>query len=77
LFECLPVFVKLMSPKGPYDVAVGKLYEADIYYAEREKERNIEVTDSTYSHHLEEDIQKQKRIITAQSDYDLERHLYD
>jgi hypothetical protein len=77
LFECLPVFVKLMSPKGPYDVALSKLYEADIHYAERDKERNIEVTDSVYDHHLEEEIQKQKRIITAQSDYDLERHRYD
>ena len=50
LFECLPVFVKLMSPKGPYDVAVSKLSEADIHYAERDKERNIEVTDSVYDH---------------------------
>jgi len=77
LFECLPVFVKLMSPKGPYDVAVSKLYDADIHYAEREKERNITVTDSVYDHHLEEDIEKQKKIISAQSDYDLERHRYD
>lgn len=77
LFECLPVFVKLMSPKGPYDIAVSKLYEADIHYAERDKERNIEVTDSVYDHHLEEEIQKQKKIISAQSDYDLERHRYD
>jgi hypothetical protein len=29
LFECLPVFVKLMSPKGAYDVAVAKLSEAE------------------------------------------------
>jgi len=77
LFECLPVFVKLMSPKGPYDVAVSKLYEADIHYAERDKERNIEVTDSVYDHHLDSEIAKQKRIITAQSDYDIERHSYD
>jgi hypothetical protein len=77
LFECLPVFVKLMSPKGPYDVALSKLYEADIYYAERDKERNITVTDSVYDHHLEEEITRKKKIITAQSDYDLERHMYD
>jgi len=77
LFECLPVFVKLMSPKGPYDVAISKLYEADIHYAERDKERNIEVTDNVYDHHLEQEITKQKRIITAQSDYDIERHSYD
>jgi|EP01037_Dinobryon_pediforme_P011941 hypothetical protein len=77
LFECLPVFVKLMSPKGPYDVAVGKLTEADIHYAEKDKDRSIQVTDSVYDHHLESEIEKQKRIITGQSDYDLERHSYD
>ncbi len=77
LFECLPVFVKLMSPKGPYDVAVGKISQADEHYAERDKERNIEVTDRVYDHHLGTDIEKHKKIITAQSDYDLERHNYD
>jgi len=77
LFECLPVFVKLMSPKGPYDVAISKLSEADIHYAERDKERNIEVTDNVYDHHLDREIEKRKKIITAQSDYDLERHSYD
>jgi hypothetical protein len=77
LFECLPVFVKLMSPKGPYDVAISKLSEADIYYAERDKERNIEVTDNVYDHHLDREIEKRKKIISAQSDYDLERHSYD
>jgi hypothetical protein len=77
LFECLPVFVKLMSPKGAYDVAVAKLSEADIHYAERDKDRNIEVTDSVYDHHLDKEIEKQKKIITAQSDYDIERHSYD
>ncbi|HEY2581373.1 MAG TPA: DUF4407 domain-containing protein [Mucilaginibacter sp.] len=77
LFECLPVFVKLMSPKGPYDVAISKLSEADIHYAERDKERNINVTDNVYDHHLDTDIVRKKKIITAQSDYDLERHSYD
>jgi len=77
LFECLPVFVKLMSPKGPYDVAISKLSEADIHYAEREKDRNIEVTDSVYDHHVGEEISKRKKIFSAQSDYDIERHSYD
>ena len=77
LFECLPVFVKLMSPKGPYDVAVGKISEADVYYAERDKDRSIQVTDNTYDHQLDADIDKQKRLITGQSDYDIERHSYD
>ncbi|MDB4902093.1 MAG: hypothetical protein JWQ63_1374 [Mucilaginibacter sp.] len=77
LFECLPVFVKLMSPKGPYDVAVSKLSEADIHYAEKDKERSIQVTDSVYDHHLDTDVDRSKKIISSQSDYDLERHSYD
>jgi len=77
LFECLPVFVKLMSPKGAYDVAVGKTAEADIYFAERDKDRHMEVTKQVYDHHLERDIDKEKKIISAQTDYDLEKHSYD
>ncbi|GAB3931271.1 DUF4407 domain-containing protein [Mucilaginibacter myungsuensis] len=77
LFECLPVFVKLMSPKGPYDVAMAKTMEANIYYADKDKERDMSVTDHTYDHTLDEDIARRKRIITAQSDYDFERHRFD
>ena len=77
LFECLPVFVKLMSPKGPYDVAVGKLADADTHFAERDKDRSIEVTDAVYDHQRDVDIVRQKQVITAQSAYDLERHNYD
>ncbi|MBE9584714.1 DUF4407 domain-containing protein [Mucilaginibacter sp. JRF] len=77
LFECLPVFVKLMSPKGPYDVAVAKIAEANVHYAERDKERDIAVTDNVYDHHLESDIDKRKQIISGQSEYDLSRHSYD
>src|SRR5471030_1242540 len=64
LFECLPVFVKLMSPKGPYDVAVAKLSEANLYYAERDKERDISVTDTLFDHNLETDVERRRRIIT-------------
>lgn len=77
LFECLPVFVKLMSAKGPYDVAIAKTAEANEYYAERDKERDIKLTDNIYDHHLDADVERQKKIITAQSEYDLERHNYD
>jgi hypothetical protein len=77
LFECLPVFVKLMSPRGPYDVAVGKLAEANMHAAERDKEREIEVTDNVYDHTREEDISRRKKIITGQSEHDLGRYRYD
>lgn len=77
LFECLPVFVKLMSPKGPYDVAVSKVSEANIYYAERDKERDMKVTDEVYDHHLETDVERRKKIITEQSEWDLGHQTYD
>jgi hypothetical protein len=77
LFECLPVFVKLMSPKGPYDVAIGKVSEANLYYAEKDKDREVEVTDRIFDHNVDVDTDRQKRISTAQSDYDFERHSYD
>jgi len=77
LFECLPVFVKLMSPRGPYDIAIANLQDADIHYAERDKERNITVTDSVFDHHLDEDIKRRKKTIATRSDYDSERHRYD
>src|SRR5205823_5387921 len=38
LFECLPVFVKLMSPRGPYDVAVARIAEANIHFADRDRD---------------------------------------
>ncbi len=77
LFECLPVLVKLMSPRGPYDVAVYRISEANIHLADRDRDRDIAVTDQTYDYQLDTDVERRKRIISGQSDYDLERHSYD
>jgi hypothetical protein len=77
LFECLPVFVKLMSPRGPYDTAIAKAAEASNHFADRDKEREITVIDNTYDHNLDADIKRRKQIITGQSEYDLGRHSYD
>jgi hypothetical protein len=63
LFECLPVFVKLMSPKGPYDVALSKLSEANIYQAEKEKDLEIDVTDRLYDESLKTNVDRQKEVI--------------
>jgi hypothetical protein len=69
--------VKLMSPRGPYDVAVHRIAEANIHFADRDRDRDVAVTDSTFDHQLDVDIERRKRIIDAQSDFDLERHSYD
>jgi hypothetical protein len=77
LFECLPVFVKLMSPKGPYDVAMAKIHEANVYYADKDKERDISVIDSVYKDHLDEDIKRRRNTIANRSDRDKDQHRYD
>ncbi len=77
LFECLPVLVKLMSPRGPYDVATYRIAEANIHFADRDRDRDIAVTDNTFDYQLGADVERRKRIITTQSDFDLERHSYD
>ena len=66
-----------MSPKGPYDVAVGKVSEANLYYAEKDKDREMQVTDKIFDHSRDTEVEKQKKIITGQSEYDYERHSYD
>ncbi|MEO8887044.1 MAG: DUF4407 domain-containing protein [Mucilaginibacter sp.] len=77
LFECLPVFVKLMSPRGPYDVALAKTFEADIHYAERDKERDMAITDNVFDHHLDADVQHRKRVITNNAEEGKNRHRYE
>ncbi|MBK0379880.1 DUF4407 domain-containing protein [Mucilaginibacter segetis] len=77
LFECLPVFVKLMSPRGPYDKALAKIAEANTYAAEKDRERDMLVTDKTYAHSVDVEFENRKQIITAQAAYDLEHQTYD
>jgi len=63
--------------QGPYDVAIGKVAEANLHFAEKDKEREMEATDQVFEHDVETDVDRKKKIITAQSEYDLERHSYD
>jgi hypothetical protein len=58
-------------------VAVAKISEANIYHADKDRDREIEVTDSIYDHQLDTDIDRRKKIISSQSDYDLSRHSYE
>ncbi len=77
LFECLPVFVKLMSPKGSYDVALQRIEEADKHFASKDKDHEISVTDGVYDHRLHTEIDKKKQIITGRSAYELENQRFD
>lgn len=75
LFECLPVFVKLMSDKGPYDIALQNIEESAVYGSYKNKDYDIAVTDGIQDTRVETEIDKQKKIIRGKSlkeveDYD-------
>lgn len=74
LFECLPVFVKLMSNKGPYDVAIQDLDDTSMYHSGKSKIQNISVIDGVHDTRVNTEIDKQKQIVTRTSVRDLEKY---
>jgi hypothetical protein len=77
LFECLPVLVKLMSPRGAYDAALSRIEEANLHFADKDRDKDITVTDNVFDHDVETETQKRRRIITDKAAYDLERYRFD
>lgn len=71
LFECLPVFVKLMSNKGPYDFAVQNVEESVIHQSYKEKDYDIVVTDGVQDTKVETEIEKRKQLIKINSDQEI------
>ena len=74
LFECLPVFVKLMSNKGPYDVALQNVDDTSMYHSGKTKDQDISVIDGVYDTRVNTEIDKQKQIVTRSSARDLEKY---
>ena len=74
LFECLPVFVKLMSNKGPYDFALQNVDETYIYQSDKSKDHDIAVTDGVQDTRVFTEIDKQKQLVSRSSKRDLERY---
>ena len=77
LFECLPVFVKLMSNKGPYDVALQNVDDTYIYKSEKTKDQDFAVTDGVQDTRIFTEIDKQKQIVSRSSQRDLEKYDWD
>ena len=71
LFECLPVFVKLMSNKGPYDFALQNVEESVIHQSYKEKDYDIVVTDGVQDTKVETEIEKRKHVIKVSSDREI------
>ncbi len=73
-FECLPVFVKLMSARGPYDYATADGDEVSIYQSKKDKDFHLEVADNIHETRVDSESSKRKEIIKGKAHRDLERH---
>lgn len=59
-FECLPVFVKLMSSKGPYDRSIENVEIAQIYESDKDRDFEIAVIDGVHDTRIDTEIEKRK-----------------
>ncbi|MES2417768.1 MAG: DUF4407 domain-containing protein [Bacteroidota bacterium] len=69
-FECLPVFVKLMSSRGPYDNTIENLELTQNHLSDKDKDFEIEVADGIYETRVSTEIERRKEQIrrAAQGD---------
>jgi hypothetical protein len=76
-FECLPVFVKLMSARGPYDYVTADGDEADIYESKKHKDFRMEVADNIHETKVDSESSKRKEILKGKAYRDLEKYDWD
>ncbi|WP_316830521.1 DUF4407 domain-containing protein [Pedobacter aquatilis] len=76
-FECLPVFVKLMSARGPYDYVIADGDEVSIYESKKDKDFRFEVADNIHETRVDAESSKRKEIIKGKAYRDLEQHDWD
>lgn len=73
-FECLPVFVKLMSARGPYDYAISHSDDVSIYQSEKDKDFYLAVADEVQSTRVETEATKQKEMLKTKAHRDLTQY---
>ncbi|MCX2582794.1 DUF4407 domain-containing protein [Pedobacter sp. MR22-3] len=76
-FECLPVFVKLMSARGPYDYATADGDDVFIYQSKKDKDFYFEVADNIHETRVDAESSKRKEIIKGKAYRDLEKYDWD
>lgn len=59
-FECLPVFVKLMSGRGPYDQSVQNLEASQVHESGKDKDYEIEVIDNVHDTRVSTETDRRK-----------------
>ncbi|RZK93185.1 MAG: DUF4407 domain-containing protein, partial [Pedobacter sp.] len=70
-FECLPVFVKLMSSRGPYDQSVDNVEFAQVHLSNKERDFEVEVADGIHETRVSTEIEKRKEQIRNKAYRDL------
>jgi hypothetical protein len=60
-FECLPVFVKMMSARGPYDRSVENLETSQVHTSDKDKDFEVTVTDEVHDTRVSTTVDKRKR----------------
>ncbi len=75
LLECLPVFVKIMSPQGPYDFAIRNTEDVAIHNSSKDKEHDIVVTDDTLDTRKSTEIEKRNILLVRRKDRELQQDL--
>ncbi|HKG06135.1 MAG TPA: DUF4407 domain-containing protein, partial [Pedobacter sp.] len=63
-FECLPVFVKLMSSRGPYDRSVDNIETAQMYESDKDKDYEVTVIDGVHDTRISTEIARRKEKLT-------------
>ena len=72
LLECLPVFVKLMSDKGPYDVALQNIESVATHQSFKNKDHEISVIDEILDTRNISEAEKEKILIKRKINRELE-----
>ncbi|RZM23617.1 MAG: DUF4407 domain-containing protein [Pedobacter sp.] len=70
-FECLPVFVKLMSSRGPYDRSVENLESSQIYESDKDKDFEVTVIDGVHDTRISTEIAKRKNKLNLPQQYEI------
>ncbi|RQP17880.1 DUF4407 domain-containing protein [Parapedobacter defluvii] len=65
-FECLPVFVKLMSARDAYDITLYDQQKVDIHHSGKNRDAEINAMDQTHDHHIQTLIHRRTRELDAE-----------
>ena len=60
-FECLPVFVKMMSSRGPYDKSVENLETSQVHTSGKDRDFEVTVIDEVHDTRVTTAVDQQKR----------------